>query len=294
MDYIFPLDKKIFYNDSETWYPIMENLLAIKRIYKIENNYRKRKYRIILDEKNPELVSESSFNNAANIRKLNDWLEDLKDTKADRLKESFNSFINFISKITNISKPNEKWCLEDDNSSNSFGSNHAYISNESSCSIKSTPLEEIIKPNFVFKDNLKYYIHRVSKFMKLWFRQKPYFKREVIYNLTTNLVQTKYIDVSYELCKLTKTVPSLPDNFGGVSCIKTKDFYKNCVEYFEKKEQKIVGKYTEFDKPTIIYDSDTKLFDIDGKVIEGCIMTYQETFKRNDLFHIRSTTVLID
>ena len=29
-----------------------------------------------------------------------------------------------------------------------------------------------------------------SKFMKLWFRQKPYFKREVIYNLTTNLVQT--------------------------------------------------------------------------------------------------------
>ena len=286
-DFIFPMDRKAFLNVEQVWTPIYDNLIQLKRIYKIENIFSKKKYRLHLEEKNLGFVSANSLDQIDQLSSQINWLDDLDNAKAKMFKDKINIFYNDLITIDKRHKSR----IESDNS-DLF---------RLSYKTKSTSRKSIV-PGMAF-DNINNnrannpkksdWSKNSSALMKMWLKTKPYIKTHTQYDAETKIIETNYIDMNYKLCEVINQKPYLND-LGAAKCFKTKDIFKSYIEYFGKKQSSYDWKLKFIHKPDIIYDVDTKLFDINGHLIEGTVVVFQRIYKDNNKYYISNTTLLVD
>lgn len=285
MDYIFPMNLSMFYNAEENWSPLMEQLSTLKRIYKIENDGTKKRYRVYVEEKDRNFLSESSMDDENNMSRLTKWLTNIRNKKATDFGISLNNFCKAM-----MAKSNKKPL------SNRIEGSIEYESRISRQTDTLTySLEDFTPPQRSGGDSVERILSydKLSPVMKEWIKTKPYVKTQTCFDYSKRTVQTSYIDLSYALCLLTKSKPTLND-IGGAHLFKTKDFYKSCTEFFDQKISQKTWKCSQAARPHVMYGPETKLFDLDGNMIEGDVIVYNESFRTNKKFYLNSTTILLE
>ena len=299
-----PMDKTVLQNNNNIWFQLYGNLLEKNKIYKIENDFYKQRYRCFVESMESDSESQCISTSQLNTDLLYNWIVQLQYDVAEQLKESFSNHIKFVLKMQkdhsdeeDINTPEQSWL-----SGSIAGFSSRAVLSKKFNNISYTQIGEKLKLTLEKSQDYvsesiscdKIHFEKLSKDIKRFLRDKAYFRKEVIYDLETGLIKTSRIDVSHRLCSITDTKPTQKGNLGGVEHFKTRKFYKAIAQFFQKIDMQLVKQFKDVSRPFCVFDKDTKLFDKNGDIINGDIVLYKESFRKNTLFTIRYYTVLYE